>query len=610
MDIFAKEKKNNVNGAPFRKKFTKMIKGDDIDVLFQPVISLLNGDIFGYEVLMRGPEGEFEDPLKLLDSARCVGNLWELELLCRSKALDAFSRFDMDRKIFLNVDPDVIHSERFRSGFTRDLLSAYGILPANVVFEVTERKSVSNVESFKQVIRHYKDQGYKIAIDDAGAGYSGLNLITDIHPHFIKLDMQLVRDIEKIGLKYALVKSFGEFCKVTGIKLVAEGVETEDELHALVDIGVDYAQGYFIQKPGRLTMSVGADVEGKIREFNAKKNIAYGSNRAVVRIENICSRSMTVSSETLGTQVNEIFLEQPSLFGIPVVDEGMVQGLIMRDKFFMQLGSQYGFSLYNKRPIRLIMDKRPLVIDGATSLENASRVMTARSNDCIYDMVIITKHDHYIGTVTVKDMLNKTMEIEVNHAKHLNPLTGMPGNILIERRLEEAIQDTQPFALLYVDIDNFKAYNDVYGFEFGDRVLLCVRNILSQCTKEYRISESCFIGHIGGDDFVVMVFGNEHILEVCEAIRKGFLAQRGNFYNLEHLNAGHIATKNRHGNDEIFDFMTLSIAGLIKNTQEEVSMLDFAECVSRLKKECKIQGGNQSLIKSYYHGEAVHEEGK
>jgi EAL domain-containing protein (putative c-di-GMP-specific phosphodiesterase class I)/GGDEF domain-containing protein len=578
--------------------YASIIKEGEIRTMFQPILSLKNGEIYGYESLTRGPKGAFENPLALFDAARRMGSLWELELICRSKALENFAKFRIDKKIFLNVDPDIIYSDQFRSGFTKEMLDEYGILPENVVFEVTERKSISDMEGFKRIIGHYKDQGYKIAIDDAGAGYSGLNLIADIHPHFIKLDMQLVRDIDKIGLKYALVKNLNEFCQVTGIKMIAEGVETEDELRTLIDIGAEYGQGFLFQKPSNLLSPVGKRIKGKIEEHNARKYQLYGSNCSMIDVGKIASRTFTIPSGTLGNDVKNLFMEQPSLLGIPVVDDGKVQGLVMRDKFFMQLGTQYGFSLYSKRPVRLLMDRRPLVIDCGTSLENASKVMTARSNECLYDIAVVVRNHRYLGTISVKDVLNKTMEIEVNHAKHLNPLTGLPGNILIERQLEDAIRGKTPFTILYIDIDNFKAYNDAYGFELGDKVLLYMKDVLAKSMMEMDLFKKCFIGHIGGDDFVVIIFEENETSGVCGAIFENFLKERNNFYNLEDITNGFIVSKDRHGKDESYSLMTISIAGLKNDAKGNGNVYELTERISRIKRECKSGGGNRSIIRA------------
>ena len=100
-----------------------------------------------------------------------------------------------DAKLFLNVNPSTMHDEKFKTGFTRHFLRNYKITPDNVIFEITERNRVNDVEGFQKSIDHYKNQNYQIAIDDAGAGYSGLNLISDVHPDYIKLDMKLIRNI-------------------------------------------------------------------------------------------------------------------------------------------------------------------------------------------------------------------------------------------------------------------------------------------------------------------------------------------------------------------------------------------------------------------------------
>lgn len=184
-----------------------IIRNRQIRTVFQPIISLHDGGILGYEALSR---------------ITCEGEI---------------------------RDPDTMHDETFKRGFTKTILKQYGITPSNVIFEITERNVITDMSGFKAAINHYKSQNYKIAIDDAGAGYSGLNLISDIRPDYVKLDMKLIRDVDKGGLKYALIKGMVEFSKVAEVFLVAEGIETLEELGTLVDLGVQYGQGYFIQRP-------------------------------------------------------------------------------------------------------------------------------------------------------------------------------------------------------------------------------------------------------------------------------------------------------------------------------------------------------------------------
>ena len=151
------------------------------------------------------------------------------------------------------------------------------------------------------------------------------------------------------------------------------------------------------------------------------------------------------------------------------------------------------------RPITLVMDNHPLIVDFKTNIDVVSKVAMTRSDESLYDYIIVTKNSLYYGVVTVKDLLEKTTQLEVNYAKHLNPLSGLPGNILIEIKLGEYIANSSPFTILYIDIDNFKAFNDNYGFENGDKMLLHLARIITRCVSKFH--QDSFLGHIGGDDY-------------------------------------------------------------------------------------------------------------
>lgn len=215
-----------------------------------------------------------------------------------------------------------------------------------------------------------------------------MKLITDIHPHYIKLDMNLVRDIDNDGIKYALIKTLYEFCLITDIKVIAEGIETENELNALIDIGINYGQGYLMQKPNKKLKVIDSRLVDHILLRNKKKSILYQSKPSTVYVGDISRSNDAVMSTCIGSNLLTIFNDNPSVFGMPVVDNNKLVGLIMRDKFFAKLGTQYGFALFVNRPISILMDKRPLSVD---------------------------------------------------YAKHLNPLSGLPGNVIIEQKLRELV---------------------------------------------------------------------------------------------------------------------------------------------------------------------------
>lgn len=563
-----------------------ILASGNISTVFQPIISLKHGGILGYEALSRGPKDSgLESPASLFDVARIYGKLWELEYLCRIKALENANASLGEHYIFINVDPDIINDEKFKVGFTKEYLNLYNINPEKVVLEITEKSTVSDMANFRKAIDTYKDQGYRIAVDDTGAGYSGLKLITDVHPHFIKLDMGLIRNIDKDGMKKALIKTFSEFCLVSDIKLIAEGIETIDELNTLIDIGIHYGQGYFIQKPLDGFYPLRPELIRHIHERNQQKSLLYYSRPSTVMVGDICRNTTTVDTSRTGAYVLDIFNSNPSIHGIPVVSGEKLAGLVMKDRFYAKLGTQYGFALFLNRSISLIMDKRPLEVDSSTTIDVVSKLAMTRSSENLYDYIVVTKDSNYYGIVTVKDLLEKTIELEVNYARHLNPLSSLPGNILIEHKLKNLVEADKPFTVLYIDIDNFKVYNDVYGFENGDRMLQLLGRILSAAAASHTRCSS-FVGHIGGDDFVIAVDGYD-VDKVCEEIIDSFEKIKHEFYPAEDFHRKYVLYRNRHGVEEQFGLVTLSIAGISNKHRSYRDIYELSEHASRVKMECK-----------------------
>ena len=241
-----------------------ILKEERVFPVFQPIVSLKSGEVYGYEALSRikNPK-KIKNADELFNVGLKCGKTWELEKLCRKKILRTYSSFTEEQRtgyLFLNVNPMVIEDPKFKSNFTRKQLNKCGIDADKIVIEVTERGTIKDIEQFADIIHHYKDEGYQIAIDDVGECYSGLNVICKTIPHFLKIDMSLVRDVDHDFMKYALVKGLVEIAKNTSIQLIAEGIETTEELQCMIDLGVDFGQGYLLGKPDMDLRSVDIEI--------------------------------------------------------------------------------------------------------------------------------------------------------------------------------------------------------------------------------------------------------------------------------------------------------------------------------------------------------------
>jgi EAL domain-containing protein (putative c-di-GMP-specific phosphodiesterase class I) len=396
-----------------KQELDYIIENKQIKSVFQPIISLKDGKVLGHEALSRVTcTTMISNTEELFRLAGEYNRLWDLELLCRVQSLEAAyiqMKPPYDKKLFVNVNPKIMHDKKFRDGFTIEYLKKYNITPENIIFEITEREAINDMESFLVVIDHYKKQHYRIAIDDAGAGYSGLNLISDIHPHYLKLDMKLVRNIDKDSLKYVLVKSLIEFSQFTNIGLIAEGIETKEELKALIELGVPFGQGYFIQRPDEVMKDIDPQIVKYIQDANQKKTNNQGTKLSKLSIENISKVTKSISPYTKVEQVFDEFREDPYINGMCIVRDGRVLGMVTRENLVQKLSGRYGFSLYQRKEITTIMDNDFLEVDYQTPVNTVSYLAMERESNKLYDMIVVTKDGKYFGTVTIKDLLQKTM---------------------------------------------------------------------------------------------------------------------------------------------------------------------------------------------------------
>ncbi|KNZ41828.1 GGDEF domain-containing protein [Acetobacterium bakii] len=562
-----------------------IIKNKQIRTVFQPIVSLRDGYVLGHEALSRiTGESKIENPEMLFNLAGEYNKLWDLELLCRTTALEAAFKFMVppyNKKLFINVNPNTMHDDAFRKGFTKDFLRQYHISPKNIIFEITEKNVISDMAGFRATVDHYKSQDYEIAIDDAGAGYSGLNLISDISPSYIKLDMNLIRGINTDNLKFALVKGMVELSKVSNIQLIAEGIETYDELDTLVNLGVQYGQGFFIQKPHSMVQEIREAVLQDLKKLNKKKNHTSQSSSSKIYIANLCAPTRIISATEMTQDIYDVFKKNPSCFGVCVVENEMPVGIVTQEKLALKLSGHFGFVLYQNKPISEVMDRNFLSVDYKTPISIVSAMAMARSYDKLYDFIIITENEKCVGAVTIKSLLEKTTEIEISAAKHLNPLSGLPGNLLIEQNLSHCVSLCPNYSVAYLDIDNFKAYNDVYGFANGDLIIKLLADIL--CCG---FCEEDFIGHVGGDDFVVML--EEHVTqEYFEGIVNKFEHEVLGFYDQTDIQNGFITAANRHGVVEQFPLITLTCVVINNQTQTFANGFEITELLAGMKKIAK-----------------------
>lgn len=233
-----------------RRAFGRLLADRSIYPVYQPIVSLRSGDIFGYEALTRLKDPSlFSGPLELFEFAEAERQLYALDRLARELAIDGCKELKSGQKLFINVMAQIMEDPEFSPGQTISLLEQHRLSPHHVVFEITERSAIADYPAVKKALQHYRNQGYQIAIDDVGAGYSSLQSIVELQPDFLKVDRSIVQDIHRNEMKEHVMGTLLDIGSKMGVSLIAEGIEVGDELHKLVRMGVHYAQGYLIGRP-------------------------------------------------------------------------------------------------------------------------------------------------------------------------------------------------------------------------------------------------------------------------------------------------------------------------------------------------------------------------
>ncbi|MBB6671007.1 EAL domain-containing protein [Cohnella nanjingensis] len=241
-----------------RQEMEELLQGGRIYSVYQPITWLGDGRVFGYEALTRCPPGSrFEGPLALFSYAEREGYAFALDRLARETAIRSSPKLNPLQKIFINVTMGIMNDSRFVSGQTVQWLRQRGLHPSQVVFELTERSSIDDFDAAKKILGHYRSQGYEIAIDDAGAGYSSLQSIVELRPDYIKIDKSLVQHADRDEMKKQMLRTFVRFAKRMNIKTVAEGIERPEELRLVRSLGTDFGQGYLLGKPQEHGMASG-----------------------------------------------------------------------------------------------------------------------------------------------------------------------------------------------------------------------------------------------------------------------------------------------------------------------------------------------------------------
>jgi diguanylate cyclase (GGDEF)-like protein len=563
----------------------ELVREGRITTLFQPIIDPRSRGICGFEALTRGPSDSWlHSPQNLFDAARRGGVKFELDLLCIQNAFKHFVASRVAGKLFVNVSPDTIYEEpNFASRFIQ-LANAAGMSLDRCVIELTEESLLEDYARLRSTSQRLREAGCALAIDDLGAGSSGLRTWSELRPDYVKIDRYFVSGIDADSTKLEFVRSMLDMGRAMGCRVIAEGVETERECRELVELGLDRLQGNLFGRPGPTPMAALQQLESLERSF---------VSQATLSVEYIAVFVPPVAPDMRVSEVADLFRDNPQHLTLPVVKDGRALGVVRREQLFSVLAKPLHPEIYNKKPVTAIMESPTLLIDAQLRLEQASRLVTQKGRPRLTEEFVITKDGRYLGLGQTIDLLRLITEQQLQAAKHSNPLTLLPGNGAIRAAIDKLIENRKRYVVAYFDLDSFKPYNDVYGFAQGDQVILHLAGLLKS-TFSARLD---FVGHVGGDDFLVVMRSADWRTRVKKVIQR-FADTVAHMYSPEHAAAGQITAADRDGIMRSYPLLTLSVAALDSETFGAASADSVANLLTHVKKVAKQQVGNSFVLRS------------
>ncbi len=576
------------HSEPAHKLFD-VIEHQRLGVLFQPIIDLANNHIIGYEGQIRGPSDDLlHSPIMLYRQAMQAGKLLELENLSCQLTADSFVEQMLLGILFLRLSIDVFLENKFKEIHVTQAVENAGLDPQRVVITlcVHESYDVSNPSFLQKVILRFTELGYKVALEDQGEIFFMIQAQPRIYPACVKINQHLIHDIDKDPIKVQLIKSLLEIAGKSGFITMAEGIETRGELLLARELGISLGQGCFIASPSK----------NPARATPREVCLALATNHGEIAhhehnsIEAILETSPAFSLENNNDEVFHVFEKNSKLSLLAVTNNKVPVGLINRSVFINRFARPYQRELYGKKSCSTFMDPEPLIVDKNISIQELSRLLAEDQRHVTLGF-IFTENGHYLGVGTSQNLIHEITEMQIRSARYANPLTGLPGNAPIDEHIDKLLAGEESFCVCYFDLDNFKPFNDIYGFSMGDAMIQMTAKLIGgQCDPEID-----FVGHIGGDDFIVL-FRSQDWEVRCKVILERFRADVVSFFNQQDIDRGGYIVENRRGEKEFHNLTSLSIGALPVHPKVFKSHRDIAVVAAESKKMAKKMHGNSLYI--------------
>lgn len=591
--------KISMNG---REHLLLIIRGHKLTPVFQPIMAMNQGQFFGFEGLIRGPaDSPLHFPDDLFDAALKYDLLLELETQCLVQVMQNFITLGLPGKLFANISHYALVNGVLTDPVFTDLLTTSSPLFGRIVFELTEKLPKVEHAQISLAVKRLREQGFAVALDDLGAGLSGLRLWSELRPEFVKIDQHFIAGINENKVNVEFVRAMKHIASESSSTLIAEGIETQAEFLVLKQLKICYAQGYFIgqavAQPAHTASEVVLDC-AQCMQVNTVETKCSGL-RQTPRAGELLIESPTIGIASTNEQAYRYFIADPELALLPVLAHHIPVGVIKRT--IVDLFSKpYMRELYAGQACTELMQKQFIVAEVDMPIVSLSQLILAQGKQCFNDGFVLTQQGKYCGVGTNFTLMQAMTRLQIQEARHANPLTLLPGNVPINEKINALLDSQVSFYACYVDLDYFKPFNDAFGYAHGDEVIKLTASILSALVDQ----NQDFVGHIGGDDFFIL-FQSHDWEQRCRRILREFNVALTQYVLQHQLGSYTYQTEDRNGKktDYYFPSVSVGVAPVIAGRYQYCHQV--AAVAAEVKKAAKKTAGSSLYVDGRTWSEAM-----
>ena len=395
--------------------------------------------------------------------------------------------------------PTVFADDRFVDALRNEMDQIQGLTPTRVVIEITERSETTLTKGLQKQAAALQKHGFQIAIDDVGAGTSGLNRIMLLKPQWLKIDRELISEIDQDAARTNLIRFLTHFARISGVSVLAEGIERPEELDRVLSLGVDAVQGYLFGRPGEACQDLDPALTERITHQRAHRTCPVFHRDREDTMGAIAQPVYHARAHDPVPFLRKALVDDPRLLGALAVEPGGETNWVPRNRIIDSTN-------LDSKTVGAVATPFACTISAQEKIHVGLDIAASIGSSDLEAAIAVTDGSHITGVLRVRDLIRAASEVcrVVRHRSAT--LTGLPGRVRCEQQLLRALREDAKRDAVFIDIRKFSEYNAVFGFELGDQLITSLVEVIEDATRQLvgLDADAAFLGHLGDDRLLLI----------------------------------------------------------------------------------------------------------